>query len=217
MSSAENKATNITWHEGHVARQQREVTARPERRPGLAHRPSQLRKEHNRLHRGTRPGRPRLPRIRPRWGQHPPWSKLQPRVLRGGSRRKHPPHRGGRKTFRRCRHHHLEQFREPLPARSGQCARQPGRGRLYRNLRRHPLSSSARRETPRGCTQRRGRGEISNFTGVSDPYEPPENPELVIPTASCTPEEAAAMLLGLLLDERGKTGSNRGGDGHVPG
>src|SRR5688572_31017347 len=32
-------------------------------------------------------------------------------------------------------------------------------------------------------------GEIKEFTGVSDPYEPPENPELVLDTESQSPEE----------------------------
>ena len=32
-------------------------------------------------------------------------------------------------------------------------------------------------------------GEIPEFTGVSDPYEPPEDPELVVETEGRTPEE----------------------------
>jgi sulfate adenylyltransferase len=34
-------------------------------------------------------------------------------------------------------------------------------------------------------------GEIPEFTGISDPYEAPEEPELRIDTASMTPDEAA--------------------------
>jgi adenylylsulfate kinase len=41
-------------------------------------------------------------------------------------------------------------------------------------------------------------GEIKEFTGISDPYEPPEHPELVIDTESQTPEESAAQILGYL-------------------
>ena len=41
-------------------------------------------------------------------------------------------------------------------------------------------------------------GEIKEFTGVSDPYEPPENPELVIDTESQTPEESAKQILDYL-------------------
>jgi adenylylsulfate kinase len=45
-------------------------------------------------------------------------------------------------------------------------------------------------------------GEIKEFTGVSDPYEPPENPEIVIETEQLSPEESAEQILGYLA-ERG--------------
>src|ERR687898_1675568 len=35
-------------------------------------------------------------------------------------------------------------------------------------------------------------GEIKEFTGISDPYEPPQNPELELDTENETPEESAA-------------------------
>lgn len=38
-------------------------------------------------------------------------------------------------------------------------------------------------------------GEIQGFTGVDDPYEPPENPELTIVTDSETPQESAGRIL----------------------
>ena len=38
-------------------------------------------------------------------------------------------------------------------------------------------------------------GAIKNFTGVSSPYEPPENPELRINTASDSPEQIAEIVL----------------------
>jgi adenylyl-sulfate kinase len=41
-------------------------------------------------------------------------------------------------------------------------------------------------------------GEIPEFTGVSDPYEPPENPEVRLVTAGKTPEESAAELVSWL-------------------
>ena len=44
-------------------------------------------------------------------------------------------------------------------------------------------------------------GEIKEFTGVSDPYEPPENPELVIETEQQSPEESAQQILAY-LEER---------------
>jgi len=38
-------------------------------------------------------------------------------------------------------------------------------------------------------------GEIKEFTGVSDPYEAPENPEITLKTAEEEPEESAARLI----------------------
>src|SRR6266576_1325924 len=44
-------------------------------------------------------------------------------------------------------------------------------------------------------------GEIKEFTGVSDPYEPPESPEIVCETERETPEESARKIVGF-LEER---------------
>jgi len=41
-------------------------------------------------------------------------------------------------------------------------------------------------------------GEISNFTGVSDPYEEPLNPEVVIESDKETPEESADKIIAKL-------------------
>jgi len=38
-------------------------------------------------------------------------------------------------------------------------------------------------------------GKIKEFTGISDPYEAPQDPELSIDTADCTPEEAAHRVI----------------------
>lgn len=60
-----------------------------------------------------------------------------------------------------------------------------------------PLEVCEQRD-PKGLYQKARAGQIPNFTGISDPYEPPEHPELVIATAACTPQEAAAQVLRLL-------------------
>jgi adenylylsulfate kinase len=41
-------------------------------------------------------------------------------------------------------------------------------------------------------------GEIANFTGVSDPYEPPASPALRVETANETAEQSTARILTLL-------------------
>ena len=56
---------------------------------------------------------------------------------------------------------------------------------------------------PKGLYKKARAGEIPNFTGVSDPYEEPENAEMVIKTAKGTPEEAAAQILAM-LEQNGK-------------
>jgi adenylyl-sulfate kinase len=41
-------------------------------------------------------------------------------------------------------------------------------------------------------------GEIKGFTGVDDPYEAPETPDIVVDTEATEPEEAAALVVAKL-------------------
>ena len=43
-------------------------------------------------------------------------------------------------------------------------------------------------------------GEIKEFTGVSDPYEAPVNPELRVDTETLTPDESARLILDKLAE-----------------
>jgi len=45
-------------------------------------------------------------------------------------------------------------------------------------------------------------GEIPQFTGVSDPYEEPTTPEVIVETDRLSPEEAMRVILGRLVDLR---------------
>ncbi len=45
-------------------------------------------------------------------------------------------------------------------------------------------------------------GELKGFTGIDDPYEPPDHPELELRTDALSPTECLAKVLGL-LEERG--------------
>ncbi|HZD11710.1 MAG TPA: adenylyl-sulfate kinase [Candidatus Binatia bacterium] len=54
----------------------------------------------------------------------------------------------------------------------------------------------------KGLYEKAVAGEIPNFTGISDPFEPPVNPEIHVPTHRQTPRESAEMILGY-LEERG--------------
>jgi adenylylsulfate kinase len=45
------------------------------------------------------------------------------------------------------------------------------------------------------------RGEITNLTGVNDPYEEPEDADLVLQTDSETPEQSAERVMELLREK----------------
>jgi adenylylsulfate kinase len=45
-------------------------------------------------------------------------------------------------------------------------------------------------------------GEIENFTGISSPYEPPENPELVFDTERTSLGECVDQVLALLYEKK---------------
>jgi adenylylsulfate kinase len=57
-----------------------------------------------------------------------------------------------------------------------------------------PVDVCAQRDV-KGMYARAMRGEIRNFTGVSDPYEEPLDPEVAVHTDRETPEESAAKVL----------------------
>jgi adenylylsulfate kinase len=56
---------------------------------------------------------------------------------------------------------------------------------------------------PKGLYKKARTGEISNFSGISDPYEVPEKPEMIIKTADWTAEEAAVLIIEM-LEKSGK-------------
>lgn len=64
-----------------------------------------------------------------------------------------------------------------------------------------PLEVCVERDV-KGLYERALAGEIDNFTGVSDPYEPPESPEVVCRTAEETVGESVARVLAY-LEEKG--------------
>ena len=63
------------------------------------------------------------------------------------------------------------------------------------------VDECARRDT-KGLYEKAFKGELKEFTGVSDPYEEPSRPDLVIDTEAETPRESAMRVLELLA-ERG--------------
>jgi adenylyl-sulfate kinase len=51
---------------------------------------------------------------------------------------------------------------------------------------------------PKGLYAKARAGEITGFTGIDDPYEPPRTPELVLTPADGRPEQQAAAVVELL-------------------
>jgi adenylylsulfate kinase len=76
-----------------------------------------------------------------------------------------------------------------------------------------PLEECVRRDV-KGLYARALRGEIPHFTGVSDPYEAPETPELVIETVGETPTAGAERVIAY-VEEHGwiRPVAVRSGDG----
>ena len=63
-----------------------------------------------------------------------------------------------------------------------------------------PLDDCIQRD-PKGLYKKALAGEIKQFTGIDDPYEPPENPEIVLKTHDAAPEQSARQVLEYLEKE----------------
>lgn len=64
-----------------------------------------------------------------------------------------------------------------------------------------PLEVCEQRDV-KGLYEKARNGEIDNFTGISDPYEAPENPELEIDTTDISVEEAVKQVLDYLENRK---------------
>jgi adenylylsulfate kinase len=63
-----------------------------------------------------------------------------------------------------------------------------------------PLEECERRDV-KGLYARARRGEIHNFTGIDDPYEAPERPELMLDTRTLTVEQCVSKVLERLEEQ----------------
>lgn len=75
------------------------------------------------------------------------------------------------------------------------------RGEFIEIYCRCPLEVCETRDV-KGLYQRARVGEVKDFTGISSPYEPPLNPELIVDTATQQLETCVAHVIGY-LQERG--------------
>jgi adenylyl-sulfate kinase len=64
-----------------------------------------------------------------------------------------------------------------------------------------PIDELTRRDV-KGLYEKALRGELPNFTGVSDPYEAPVNPEVIVNTDTETVDQSVAKILAV-LEQRG--------------
>jgi adenylylsulfate kinase len=58
--------------------------------------------------------------------------------------------------------------------------------------------ATAEKRDPKGLYKKARAGELKGFTGIDDPYEPPPNPEIVIDTETMSAERAAEFILQYL-------------------
>jgi adenylylsulfate kinase len=60
-----------------------------------------------------------------------------------------------------------------------------------------PIATCEQRD-PKGLYKKARAGQLKNFTGIDDPYEAPLNPELTLDATSTSPQQAAALLIEFL-------------------
>lgn len=63
-----------------------------------------------------------------------------------------------------------------------------------------PIETCEKRD-PKGLYKKARAGQLKGFTGIDDPYEAPANPELTLDATALSPEAAAAQLLAFLEDK----------------
>jgi len=67
-------------------------------------------------------------------------------------------------------------------------------GRFVEVYIRTPVEVCEQRDV-KGLYKKARAGEIHDFTGVDDPYEPPEHPEITVETTTMTPGESAEFVI----------------------
>ncbi len=77
-----------------------------------------------------------------------------------------------------------------------------GEGNFFEVFCDTPLEVCEQRD-PKGLYKKARAGEIKGFTGIDDPYEAPEKPELVLDASKVTPQEGAVQIIEM-LEEAGK-------------
>ncbi len=88
----------------------------------------------------------------------------------------------------------------PYRATRNECRSMVGATRFVEVFVDTPIEVCELRDT-KGMYAKARRGEIKGFTGVDDPYEPPDRPEMHLTTVDCSAEENAYRIVRYLIDE----------------
>ncbi|MBI1825235.1 MAG: adenylyl-sulfate kinase [Planctomycetes bacterium] len=96
----------------------------------------------------------------------------------------------------------MTSFISPYRADRDNVRKTLGAGDFFEVFVNPPIDVCEQRD-PKGLYKKARAGELKGFTGIDDPYEAPTNPELVLDTSKCTPQDAAILLIGL-LEKAGK-------------
>jgi adenylyl-sulfate kinase len=85
-------------------------------------------------------------------------------------------------------------------------------GRFVEVYAKCPIEVLAERDV-KGLYKKALAGEIKNFTGIDDPYEPPLNPEITIESDRETPEQSVTRIIACLEEMGYLNGKNGNGKG----
>ena len=88
----------------------------------------------------------------------------------------------------------------PYRATRNECRAMVGSERFIEVFVDTPLEVCEQRD-PKGMYALARKGQIKDFTGIDDPYEPPPNPEVTLDTVRLSPEENARLILSQLVEK----------------
>lgn len=191
------KATNITWHEGHVSREQRESQLKQQGcvvwmtgLSGSGKSTIAYTVEHALIQRGHLAYVLDGDNIR---------HGLNKNLGFSAEDRAENIRRIGEvaKLFADAGIITLTAFISPYRADRDAARAVVGKGGFYEVHCATPIETCEQRD-PKGLYKKARAGEIKGFTGVDDPYEPPTSPELVLDATNTSPQEAALLIIAML-------------------
>ena len=87
----------------------------------------------------------------------------------------------------------------PYRVTRDECRRMVGSDRFVEVFVDTPIEICEQRDT-KGLYAKARRGQLTGFTGIDDPYEPPPSPEITLDTVASTPEANAGLILAYLTE-----------------